>query len=181
MRVWIRTLGQRGVLVLAVVFALSAHAADTPVAAESATPATTSSTIPVTTPATASTPAKPAVTASAPTPLTSPAPVITAKPLNMVWGILFLMALVGAAWWLIRRSGGLQLHTGRGMKVVAALQVGPRERVVLIDIAGQQWLVGVAPGNVSLLQHFEQPVLQSAAGDDFASKIRAVLQQGGNR
>jgi flagellar protein FliO/FliZ len=127
--------------------------------------------------------------AQTPTPVAAqaitPAPVIATNSLNMAWGILFLLALVGAAYWLIRRSGGLQLHSGRGMKMVAGLQVGPRERVVLIEMAGQQWLLGVAPGNVNLLQHFEQPIvqtgLQNKGGDDFASKIRAVLQQGANR
>jgi flagellar protein FliO/FliZ len=106
------------------------------------------------------------------------APAIASHSLNMLWGVLFLFALVVAAWWLIRRSGGLPLHGGRGMKMVASLPVGARERVVLIEIAGEQWLLGVAPGNVNLLHRFEQPVLQGADGDDFASRIRAVLQQG---
>ena len=107
------------------------------------------------------------------------APVIAAHPLNMLWGVLFLLMLVVTAWWLIRRSGGLQLHGARSMKVVAAMPVGPRERVVLIEIAGEQWLLGVAPGSVNLLHRFEQPVLTTgASADDFASKMRALLQQG---
>lgn len=108
------------------------------------------------------------------------APVIAADPMNMVWGIIFLAALVAAAWWLIRRSGGLQLQGGRGMKVVASLALGPRERAVLIEIAGEQWLLGVASGSVTLLHRFEQPVLD-AGSDDFASRIRAVLQQGARK
>lgn len=106
------------------------------------------------------------------------APVIATHPLNILWGVLFLLALVVAAWWLIRRSGGLQLHGGRGMKVIAAMPVGTRERVVLIEIAGEQWLLGVAPGSVNLLHRFEQPILTNSNADDFASKMRAVLQQG---
>lgn len=105
-------------------------------------------------------------------------PVIATSPMNMVWGIVFLLALVGAAWWLIRRSGGLQLQGGRGMKIIASMAVGPRERVVLIEIAGEQWLLGVAPGSVNLLQHFEQPIVEGTGTDDFASRMRAVLQQG---
>ncbi|MDB6062944.1 MAG: flagellar biosynthetic protein FliO [Verrucomicrobiaceae bacterium] len=106
------------------------------------------------------------------------APAVVPSPLNMVWGILFLLALVAGAWWLVRRSGGLPLQSGRGMKVIATLTLGPRERVVLIEIAGEQWLLGVAPGNVNLLHRFEQPILTGPNDDDFGSKIRAVLQQG---
>jgi flagellar protein FliO/FliZ len=108
----------------------------------------------------------------------APGPVIATSPMNMAWGIVFLLALVGAAWWLIRRSGGLQLQGGRGMKIIASIAVGPRERVVLIEIAGEQWLLGVAPGSVNLLQHFEQPIMEGTGADDFASRMRAVLQQG---
>jgi flagellar protein FliO/FliZ len=106
-----------------------------------------------------------------------PAPVVATNPMNMILGLLFLLAIVGAGWWLVKRAGGLQVNSGNGLKVVAALSVGPRERVVLIELAGEQWLLGVAPGCVNLLHRFEQPVL-AAGGDDFAGKIRQLMQQG---
>lgn len=105
------------------------------------------------------------------------APVVAANPLHMLWGLLFLLALVGGGWWLVRRAGGLHINGGSGLKVVAALSVGPRERVVLIELAGEQWLLGVAPGRVNLLHRFEQPVA-AAGNDDFAGKIRQIMQQG---
>jgi flagellar protein FliO/FliZ len=66
------------------------------------------------------------------------------------------------------------------MKVVAALSVGPRERVVLVDVGGQQLLLGVAPGRVNMLHRFEQPVIASdTPSDNFGDKIRHVMQQVG--
>ncbi len=106
----------------------------------------------------------------------APAPVVV-NPINMILGLLFLLGIVVAGWWLVRRAGGLQVNQGSGLKVVAALAVGPRERVVLIELAGEQWLLGVAPGRVNLLHRFEQPVV-AASQDDFASKIRQLMQQG---
>lgn len=106
-----------------------------------------------------------------------PAPVVATNPMSMILGLLFLLAIVGAGWWLVRRAGGLQINQGSGLKVVAALTVGPRERVVLIELAGEQWLLGVAPGRVNLLHRFEQPVV-IAGNDDFAGKIRQLMQQG---
>ena len=102
---------------------------------------------------------------------------VAAHPMNMLWGLLFLLALVGAGWWLVKRAGGLQINQGNGLKVIAAISVGPRERVVLIELAGEQLLLGVAPGRVNLLHRFDEPVL-SAGGDDFAGKIRHIMQQG---
>jgi flagellar protein FliO/FliZ len=112
----------------------------------------------------------------------APAAVVTTSPLNLILGLLFLVALVLLAAWLVRRMGGVQWPGARALKVVASLPVGARERVVLIEIAGEQMLLGVAPGSVNLLHRFEQPVITAATGgDDFASRIRQVLQQGLNR
>lgn len=106
----------------------------------------------------------------------APAPVAV-NPMNMILGVLFLLLMVAAGWWLVKRAGGLQLNQGAGIRVIAATSVGPRERVVLIELAGEQWLLGVAPGQVNLLHRFEQPVM-AAGGDDFGGKIRQFMQQG---
>lgn len=105
---------------------------------------------------------------------------VVVNPLNMILGLLFLFMLVGAGWWIVNRAGGLQIRHGNGLRVVAAISVGPRERVVLIEIGGEQILLGVAPGRVNLLHRFEQPVI-TAGSDDFASKIRQLMQQGANK
>lgn len=105
---------------------------------------------------------------------------VAVHPLNLFLGLLFLTALVIAGWWLVQRAGGLQIKSGNGLRVITALSVGPRERVVLIEIAGEQMLLGVAPGRVNLLHRFDQPVI-AASNDDFASKIRHVMQQGLNK
>lgn len=107
------------------------------------------------------------------------APVVV-QPLNLFFGLVFLAAIVIAGWWLVQRAGGLQIKSGNGLRIVTAMSVGPRERVVLIEIAGEQMLLGVGPGRVNLLHRFEQPVI-AASNDDFASKIRHVMQQGLNK
>jgi flagellar protein FliO/FliZ len=110
---------------------------------------------------------------SAPTP-------VAVNPLNLILGLLFLLAIVVGGWWIVRRAGGLQIKQNSGLRIVAAISVGPRERVVLIELAGEQMLLGVAPGQVNLLHRFEEPVL-AAGNDDFASKVRQLMQQGLNK
>ena len=105
-------------------------------------------------------------------------PVMPASPLNLILGVVFLGLLVAAAWWLLRRVNGAQWPLSRAsMKVVASLPLGQRERVVLVEIAGQQWLLGVTPGQINLLHRFDEPVITAAAGgDDFANRMRQILQ-----
>jgi len=114
-----------------------------------------------------------------------PAPgaaVTTTSPLNMMLGLLFLLGLIASAWWFVKRAGGAQWQSSRAMKVVTSLPVGARERVMLIEVGGRQLLVGVAPGRVNLLHHFDEPVLtDTGSGEDFASRIRQVMQHGLNR
>jgi len=118
-------------------------------------------------------------------PHTMPAPgsaVAATSPLNMMLGLLFLLGLVALAWWFVKRTGGAQWQGARAMKVVAGLSVGARERVMLIEVGGQQVLIGVAPGRVNLLHRFEEPVVtDTGGGEDFASKIRQVMQHGLHR
>jgi flagellar protein FliO/FliZ len=94
-------------------------------------------------------------------------------------GLIFLLAMVLIAAWLVKRSGGLPaLRGGNALKVVAALSVGPRERVVLIELGGQQWLLGVTPTAINHLHHFAEPIVAAGSGDEFASKLRQLLPQG---
>ncbi len=113
------------------------------------------------------------------------APVVAAtSPWNLVLGLLFLLLIVIGGWWLTRRLGGLPLTgSNRSLRVVASTMVGARERVVLLEVGnGEQLLLGVAPGQVRLLKAFDQPLpVEPRAGDEFAARLRQLLQQGTGR
>ena len=105
---------------------------------------------------------------------------VSASPLNLILGVIFLVLLVAATWWLLRRVNGLQWPAQRtSMRIIASLPLGQRERAVIIEIAGQQWLLGVTPGQVTLLHRFDEPVITtSGANDDFSNRMRQILQNG---
>ncbi|HSB96392.1 MAG TPA: flagellar biosynthetic protein FliO [Spongiibacteraceae bacterium] len=107
-------------------------------------------------------------------------PAVASNPFGLVAGLVFLLALVLVAAWLVKRSGGMQTwRAGASIKVVAALSLGPRERVVLIEAGGQQWLLGVAAGSITTLHHFEQPLIPVGGNaEDFSNKLRQFLPQG---
>jgi len=93
--------------------------------------------------------------------------------LILVVGVILLLA------WLLRRVNGIPAQ-GQGMKVLAALPLGQRERAVLVQIGQEQLLLGVAPGRVSLLARFDEPVVDSAElrGAAFAERLQQVLGRG---
>jgi flagellar protein FliO/FliZ len=65
--------------------------------------------------------------------------------------ILSLVLVVGfilAAAWVVRRMP-LGLTRGNGpLKVLAALPLGPRERLVLVEARGEELLIAVSPAGV---------------------------------
>jgi len=71
--------------------------------------------------------------------------------LQMILGLAVVLAAIAGSAWFARRMGVGAGGGARLMKVVAALSVGAKERVVVVEI-GTQWMVlGVAPGRVSAL------------------------------
>ncbi|HTY02178.1 MAG TPA: flagellar biosynthetic protein FliO [Rhodocyclaceae bacterium] len=99
---------------------------------------------------------------------------------QMLLGLGLVIALMIAGLWLLKR---LSLPRGEAaglMRVVAGTAVGPRERVVVVEV-GETWLVlGVAPGRVNALAEVPrgsspQPTPQSSP--DFAGWLRRTLDR----
>lgn len=70
----------------------------------------------------------------------------------MVASLIAVVAMILGLAWMTRRMQGLRGVNDSGLRVRGSLSVGLKERVVIVEAAGQQFLIGVAPGNVRLLQ-----------------------------
>ena len=107
-------------------------------------------------------------TAAVTTPLPAGAatPELGASVLQMMFGLAVVIALLFACLWLIRRLSAPR-GGGAAIKVLGAAAVGPRERVVLVELGEQVLVLGVAPGSVTRLHDMkrsELPLPADAAG-----------------
>lgn len=91
--------------------------------------------------------------------------------LNLASTVAALAFVLLLAWVLIRGWRRLQTLGGRSpmdnteaLRFVRAMPVGSRERVVLLDHAGERWMLGVTAGGISLLARL--PIPGQAPGDD---------------
>lgn len=68
-------------------------------------------------------------------------------------GLAVILALfVGAAWLVRRINGGRPLTAGDGpMRIIGSQAIGPRERIVLIEIEETWLVIGIAPGQMRTL------------------------------
>ncbi|HKY93229.1 MAG TPA: flagellar biosynthetic protein FliO [Nevskiaceae bacterium] len=77
---------------------------------------------------------------------------MAASLFQMILSLAGVVAMILALAWLSRRMQGLRVQAASELKLRASLSVGLKERVVLLDACGQQVLIGVAPGQVSILK-----------------------------
>lgn len=80
-----------------------------------------------------------------------------ASLVQVVLGLVVVLgAIVGCAW-LFRRLGGATLGTQSWLRVVGGTLVGQRERVVIVEVAGEWLVLGVTAHNVNLLARMARP------------------------
>jgi flagellar protein FliO/FliZ len=78
-------------------------------------------------------------------------PISDGGMLQVMLGLVVVLAVIAGAAWLLRRFGGMARGPASLVKVIGGSAVGQRERVVLVEV-GDTWLViGVAPGHVTAL------------------------------
>jgi flagellar protein FliO/FliZ len=69
--------------------------------------------------------------------------------LPLVLALVFVLALIPVAIWLLKRMGAGTQTGAAGMRVVAQLPLGTRERVVVVE-AGERWLLlGVTASSIN--------------------------------
>jgi len=105
-------------------------------------------------------------------------PLGAASLLQLTFGLLVVLAVIVGSAWLLRRYGRLQSGVAGALRVIGGLSMGPRERVVLIQVGKQQLLLGVAPGRVQMLHVLDEPVAETSHTTDktkFAEQLGKAL------
>lgn len=99
--------------------------------------------------------------------------------LSLGASMLVVVAAVIALGWLYSRLRFNNGSTGDVINIVASRALGPKERLVLIEVADQQLLVGMTATQVQTLHTFEKPVIQAPAQDaapGFADRLRLAVR-----
>ena len=145
--------------------------------AQTAQPAPAQSVAPVATPA-----AGPAAVVAPATPAAATSsPSSAGSLLQVVFGLLVVLGLLAGALWFLKRMGGGRFAPGSVVKIVGGVSVGNRERVMVVEVADQWIVIGVAPGQVSTLATLprqEQPAAQAAPGvPNFSAWLKQTIEK----
>lgn len=95
-------------------------------------------------------------------------PAILASPfsitLQMLFGLGIVLMLIAACAWMLKRFSSAQFGLRHDLKVVSAVAVGQRERVVLVDVGDTRLVLGVAPGQVNKLMEMPRSAVNEDVG-----------------
>lgn len=92
-----------------------------------------------------------------------PPGVSTGSVVQVISSLLLVLAAVLAVAWLLRRLQLPQQADVNALKVVSGIAVGPRERVVLVEVNDTWLVIGVAPGQVNALHAMPKGTVPAAA------------------
>ena len=166
----------RALLLSLALLAGMASAADNEAAPQPAAPVAAAA--PAAAPAEVPAAARPAVQAPV---AAGSAPGSTGSLLQVIFGLLVVLGLLAGALWFLKRMGGGRFAPGSVVKIVGGVSVGNRERVMVVEVADQWIVIGVAPGQVSTLATLprqDQPTAQPAPGvPNFSAWLKQTIEK----
>jgi len=100
--------------------------------------------------------------------------------LKMLLALALVLGTIAVMAWGLRRLSPGQVGTAGDLRVVAAVAVGTKERVVLVDVADTRLVLGVTQGQVSKLMEMPRPETAEAlpvAMPPFVNKLKEMLDK----
>ena len=78
---------------------------------------------------------------------------------QLVFGLLLVLGLIFLLAWLLRRvQQAGPAGKGQVIGIVGSRALGPRDRLMLVQVGNEQILLGLSPGNITALHVLKEPV-----------------------
>ncbi|AWY40676.1 flagellar biosynthetic protein FliO [Pseudomonas putida] len=128
--------------------------------------------------------AEPAATTAATTAVTAAAPMassgVAGQLTQLVLGLLLVVGLIFFLAWLLRRvQQAGPAGKGQVIELVGSRALGPRDRLVLVQVGNEQILLGLSPGTITALHVLKEPVQvpgnTEKATPEFAQRLMELL------
>lgn len=113
------------------------------------------------------------------TPLSNVGGGMATELLQLVLGLGLVLGLIFALAWLLRRVQQVSPRGGQVIELVGSRALGPRDRLLLVQVGSEQILLGLSPGQITALHVLKEPVITPAKTDqatpEFAQRLMELL------
>lgn len=89
-------------------------------------------------------------------------------------GMIVVIGIIVALAWLVRRMGRMNGLLSGEIKIVSSLSLGTREKLVLVQVGGEQFLLGATAQQINRIARIKLPI---TAGATSAPAERLTFQQ----
>lgn len=103
---------------------------------------------------------------------------VTSQLTNLVLGLVLVIGLIVLLAWLVKRLQRITPSSGQVIKIIAHQHLGPRDRLVLVQVGQEQVLLGLTAGRITPLHTLKEPVVvgdNHAATPEFAQRLMELL------
>ncbi|NBB13623.1 flagellar biosynthetic protein FliO [Pseudomonas sp. SLFW] len=100
---------------------------------------------------------------------------------QLVLGLLLVVGLIFVLAWLMRRVQRAGPAGNQVIELVGSRALGPRDRLVLVQIGNEQVLLGVSPGSITALHVMNEPVVVPDTQNTTPEFARRLLEALGNK
>jgi flagellar protein FliO/FliZ len=100
---------------------------------------------------------------------------------SMAGSLVVVLALIFAFAWLMRRVQGLRPSRGDSLRVEGGLQLGAKERLVIVQAGDARLLLGVTAGGISLLHRLGDAPAEPQAREAEAQPLPSFQQAFGEQ
>ncbi len=92
--------------------------------------------------------------------------------------LVFIVGLIFACAWLVRRMSGGVGFNQKHMQVLSVMPLGTREKLMIIRAANEYLLLGVTANGIQTLHRFDEPIdlNEMTTASPFADKLKSLLK-----
>ncbi len=109
-------------------------------------------------------------------------PVTTSDALSVSIGLIFILLLIFSLAWFMRKMGYSNISGQGQLSILATLNLGQKEKIILLQVGQQQMLVGITATQINTLHVLKEPLesIETQAGKEdkshFANKLTEILK-----
>jgi len=98
--------------------------------------------------------------------------------LKLTLTLVFIVGLIFACGWLVRRMAGGTSFNHRHIKVLSVMPLGTREKLMLVKAFDDYLLLGVTNNNINTLHRFDEPpdLTELPLTSPFADRMKGLLK-----
>ncbi|MCW8932539.1 MAG: flagellar biosynthetic protein FliO [Gammaproteobacteria bacterium] len=106
-----------------------------------------------------------------------------ADALSVSLGLIFILIIIFSLAWFMKKMGYSHVSGKGQLKIIASLNLGPKEKISVIQVGNQQLLVGMTSTQINTLHVLEEPLIESKSeikgevetDNHFANKLSEFL------